>query len=316
MLIAAAMVFLVLTPGMAQGTAPVWVGQETGGDVAAVANESLVNHQGAMTWVNSSIGWMTTNDYSHMYFYDNNTGHRIANWTELCQIHGMNGGPLYGANGIFVNASTYSYQARAANNSGTLTITAMQYRIAMTALLDNGPYRNWEAVLRSRTLDINGSASYFDVFISPLGLGQSMAIKESCVVAQGNLTLDQALVAPSSALAGEYQLTIPERDYWLDVNGGSEMGRCTFHLNVSRVTSTVGALHYITKAVAQVGLMNFMPTEHEVGLVNITPAIVSISYAVDLPPAPAQNMDWLPYVIIVVIVMVAAAVLLIAKRRK
>ncbi len=211
---------------------PIIVNMAPGGNIDVGANGSFENAHGAMFWV-PGTGWGVNDTYGHTYFTDQGTGLKIKDFiTSTAPVTAAGSGVeilrIAGPAGLEYVAvhNRYTYQKTAGTR--TYSITASEIVITMVQSGTNtkaGP----GVVLRSRSANASTATPYFDVYIENED-GTTEALRSDPVWYHYPMSPEQALLRTDPS---EYRmgfLPTLSSQYWLDIDGGSEMGGKTFKL--------------------------------------------------------------------------------------
>jgi parallel beta-helix repeat protein len=202
------------------------VDTEPGGDIE-VGNMDGVpeNSRGTIFW--NGAAWVTNDTAAHMLFTDIQTQDRLKNYTMVADIDGS--GPAEQIIGDYhVSRSTYAYIDPA--QDGVYRIEAAQYRITK-----NG---SQEIILLNSRGNGYGQAS-FDIYIQ-IAAGATIAFRSGSAWFNYAETPDlasQRSINDLTARAGslttcDLQATDRSR-YWVDWDGGSDMGSLTYFFHTS-----------------------------------------------------------------------------------
>lgn len=243
----------------------IYVQTEDGGEVVigteAAWSETPTNARGALYWNGSA--WVSSSDAMHMYFYDAATGQRLRNYTDVA-IPVTAG--TQDQNGISFNAEEYNYQTAAADGSGTYQYTGMKYTLTQA----DGK----KILLLSRGLGRGTDISYLEVFIENPSSG-TLAIRDGSVLYNhtGTAADTADLNNPSTSVMG---LLRTADVYWLDREGGSDMGGVTYSPHTAALSATqVAAAHpAITNQVVRFDLL-LLSAESELYRYILSPKLTS-----------------------------------------
>lgn len=203
-----------------------------GGNIDVGANGSFENANGAMYWV-PGTGWGVNLTYGHMYFTDQATGLKIKDFiTSTAPATAAGSGVeilrITGPAGLEYVAvhNRHTYQKTAA--ARTYSITASEIVITMVQSGTNtkaGP----GVVLRSRSANASTATPYFDVYIENED-GTTEAFRSDPVWYHYPMSPEQALLQTDPSVYRMGFLPTLSSQYWLDIDGGSEMGGKSFKL--------------------------------------------------------------------------------------
>lgn len=203
-----------------------------GGDVeVGKADGSPENSQGAFFWNGSK--WVTNDTAAHMLYTDFQTQDRLMNYTLVADLTGSAEIGNY-----HVSKSTYTYLA-ATNEGSSYRITAASYRITYT---DSQKM----ILLNSRS---NGyGKAFFDIYIQSTP-DDTLAFRSGSVWFNYAESVDQAAQhAPNDETGRAGVLTtcdnqvIDRSRYWLDIDGGSDMGGITYFFHASNLPARTSML--------------------------------------------------------------------------
>ncbi len=206
---------------------------ETGGQVDS-PTVAGVNQNGALFWNN---GWCCNGTCGHKYFVDLDTGEKLkdfitlvvdANPATLGQVAVVPGpaGLVY-----TVTKSLYHYGVPDAGGTGTWVYEAVLYDVEVRDAITLAP-AGPRAVARSRGAGLGTATAYLEVFIENED-GTTTSLRGDPLLFNHDLDPSDAMMV--SVVAGEmnWSLVTPADQYWLDIEGGSEMGGKTFKVKTS-----------------------------------------------------------------------------------
>lgn len=234
------------------GTTPIEVNIEPGGDVQTVnegdpyPGDSPENIHGALFWNGSR--WVTNDTAAHAYFHNLETDRRLKEYNvTVVDNNPANLGTAAAYPGYPVTKSLYIYTAPAASGTGTYSYQALQYVLTLPDTT--------KVILRSRGTGHGTSQAYFDVYIEDLGDGvtNTTAMRGDPVwFRYANTTAAQA-VSQTDETVGKigylptYQ-PVERAQYWMDVDGGSDMGGVTYHMITSGIVPADSHTHNLEMA--------------------------------------------------------------------
>lgn len=214
------------------GSTVIHVETETGGDIDVGAADGIFeNVDGALFWNGS--GWGVNDTYGHMYFTDLSTGQRIKNFTTTAAPSSAAGDGVEilrapGPTGMEYRAVHNRHTYLKEYGGNTYAITAAEIIVSMvqsgTDVL-SGP----RVVLRSRSADVSLITPYLEVYIQNED-GSTEAFRGDPVWYSYPMSLEQALLRTDPVEYRKGFLPTLNSKYWLDIDGGSEMGGKTFKL--------------------------------------------------------------------------------------
>jgi hypothetical protein len=220
-----ALLVLAIVPCAEAGTTVIHVDTEEGGPIFDGANGTLVNEKGAIFWNGAS--WITNPTAAHTYFtyvYDNSI--RLMNYTtDVTYVGGETGTVRTGTMNVSSEIVSYSitvsrYQYQLDINGSTWTADAYQYDISSSG---------WKVILQSRSDGVVNGSSYFHAFISQ-SPENTLVLREGVDVTRRSVGIDQALNESPGQIV-DYKVGGGDNNsYWLDLQGGSDMGGLTYQL--------------------------------------------------------------------------------------
>jgi hypothetical protein len=200
---------------------------EPGGDIE-VGNADGVpeNSQGAMFWNGSQ--WVTNNTAIHMFYTDIQTHVRLKEYTLVADLNGSS--PAHQVIDTYqISRSVYTYVIPF-QGEGFYQIEAAQYRITRS----DSP----EIVLLNSRTNGYGQAA-FDIYIQSTTT-TTLAFRDGSAWFNYAETSALASRRPMSDLTGRVGIlttcdlqVIDHSRYWLDINGGSDMGGLTYNFHTS-----------------------------------------------------------------------------------
>ncbi|MBI4881677.1 MAG: hypothetical protein HY812_18750 [Planctomycetes bacterium] len=220
---------LVLTPG--SGT--ITVETEPGGQVDS-PTVAGVNQDGALFW---NGGWGSNDTYGHMYFADLDTGLKLKDFTTL--VVDANPATLGqvavvpGPEGMVytVTKSLYHYGVPDVGGTGTWLYEAVLYDVEMRDAITLEP-AGPRARARSRGAGLGTGTAYLEVFIENED-GTTTSLRGDPLLFNHDLEPGDAMMVSVVPCEMDWSLVTPADQYWLDIDGGSEMGGKTFKVKTS-----------------------------------------------------------------------------------
>ena len=243
------------------------VNVEDGGEIIIGAEAAWSgtpsNTHGALCWNGSA--WFTNNTAAHTYFTNPSTGSRIKNYSDVA-IPASAGTQAY--NGVSFVAEEYSYQAQAADSSGTYQYSGKKYTITQA----DGK----KIILLSRGLGRGTGTSYFEAFIENPTSG-TLAIRNGSVLYSHVGTASES-AAQNASSDGIFGLLRTADVYWLDINGGSDMGGITYSPHTATLSGTLVATAHpaLSNQVVRFDLM--LMAENSLYRYALTPSLTSESF--------------------------------------
>ncbi len=220
---------LLLSPG--SGT--IHVETETGGQIDS-PTVAGVNQDGAFFWNN---GWGANDTYGHMFFEDLDTGEKLKDFItvaidpspatlgEMAVVPGP-AGLVY-----TVTKSVYHYAVPHVAGAGTWLYEAVLYVVEMRDAITLEP-AGPRAVARSRGAGLGTGSAYLEVFIENEN-DTTTSLRGDPLLFEHSEGLDDAMMFSPTAEEMNWSLVTPADQYWLDIDGGSEMGGKTFKVKTS-----------------------------------------------------------------------------------
>ncbi len=218
---------MTLTASFGANPGPINVLTEPGGDVVLIGQESPLNTSGALFYVDGR--WGVNSTYGHMYFTYPNVcpGAKVLAHQPLAIPCDGTTGPLYADYGFQVHARQYRYSI-AADQSGErgYIYYAIEYEIEDPA--------GWLVILRSRGSGHGTENAHFNVYLGHPDADRTTGFLGDpvwCVFETDPYTAAD-LSVDESEIWGDMPTGEPAQraQYWLDVDGGSDMGGRSFHL--------------------------------------------------------------------------------------
>ena len=243
MVVLTSMVFLLvvlaaLPPMAGSGTTPIQICSEPGGDIdtgpKSQWNGQFENSNGAVFW-NGSM-WVTDATTAHKYFRDLRTGQRLkehvitdvdSSTTLLGQVPGLPAG-------YTVTKRLYASIQPAAAGGGSYVYQAVEYEIDQPD--------GTSVLLRSRGTGTGTGQAHLDAYIED-GLGNTTGMLGDPVWFHfAGMTAAQAAAQTPDLGGPNVRGSLPtctpaERArYFMDINGGSDMGGVTYHFTTTCFT--------------------------------------------------------------------------------
>ncbi|MCU0294277.1 MAG: hypothetical protein MUF10_20210, partial [Thermoanaerobaculaceae bacterium] len=276
----AALLGLVLASPGAAGTTPIEVRIEAGGDVDVGTRSQwdgqFENTNGAMFW-NGSI-WVTNSTAAHSYFLDLRTGQRLkehvmvpvdSSTTLLGNVPGLPAG-------YTVTKRLYASTQPSAAGGASFVYQAVEYEI----LQPDGT----RVLLRSRGTGNGTGQAYLDAYLED-GLGNTTAMLGDPVWFQfAGMTAAQAAAQTPDLNGPNVKGSLPtctpaERArYFMDINGGSDMGGVTYHFKTTCFTPSTVRTTSLGSSFMSSFSIAFTDTSGQIQEMVFTPALASESW--------------------------------------
>lgn len=212
------------------------VNVEAGGDIEIGSPDgNPENNHGALFW--NASQWVTHGTSAHMYYTDLRTTERLKHYAMIADIDDSAAPELDVAN-YHLSRTTYTYTVPA-QAGGIYRIEASRYRLTA----NDSPETIW---LNSR--GTGTGQAYFDIFVQS-AVTATLAIRDGsawftysepiALAAQHDL---QDPAGRAGTLTTCDLQDIDRSRYWLDLNGGSDMGGLTYFIHTSHFSHGVVSL--------------------------------------------------------------------------
>ena len=209
-----------------RATTPIHIDIESGGDIftgtAAEKTPQPQNHNGALFW--NGTGWMTTDTSAHEYFTDLRTGQKLHKDNLILEVRGDTIGASRQVDNVSIAVKDVKYTDKLASGRRS-TNSVHDYEITV---YDNGS-GTWKLLLRSRCDGRDVNHTYFQVYVQDT-LNHTLIFKEGIQAMATGLAIPGVLEWDVGGANRTFFLPNASSQYWLDVNGGSDMGGLTFRL--------------------------------------------------------------------------------------
>lgn len=281
-------------------TTPIHIDTEPGGNIdvgtAAEWDGVFENTHGAMFWNGSA--WVTNDTAAHSYFTDLRTGQRLKEHQVVTIDNDpLSGGAFSPVTGYVFEKSTYRYTAARSASAPSWPsgygYEALQYYISQP----DGTH----ILLRSRGTGNGIAAPYFDLFIED-GNGSTTAMRGDPVwyTYQNSSAREAAAVANDSDVASGILATYSSTNvglnrYWMDINGGSDMGGVTYLLVVGTIEASRVLAASLGKPFVTEFHIEYTDATGTIEELLLTPALVSETAAVysdSFSPKLFQPLNW------------------------
>lgn len=212
------------------------VNTQAGGDIeVGTADGAPENRRGAFFW--NGAKWVTNDTAAHMFYTDILTGARLKQYTLVADLNGSS--PDEQDIGSYhVSRSTYAYTTPA-QAGGAYRIEAARYRITKSG--------SQEIILLNSRGNGYGQAS-FDIYIQ-YAPDTTIAFRYGSAWFNYSESLDLASQRSIHDLTGRAGIlptcdlqAIDRSRYWLDMNGGSDMGGLTYFFHTTNLPNRTSAL--------------------------------------------------------------------------
>lgn len=248
-------------------------GEIVGTDQHPASN--LPSARGTFFW--NGEKWVTNDTAAHMYFVDERTNKRLLEY-ETRNVSGTAPlGVVEDFSGVTVTRRTYTYSKRSAANDGTFRWEAVEYEV--------GDGSGRIAILRSRGTGNGLSKAYFDVYIQDPLPRTTAFLGDPAWFSFPALPREAVNLGPDSRYRmGELVGADRSRglfwgDYFLDVEGGSDMGGYSYELECLPLAGRVDG---ISRSHVRAFLAKWMnPVSHLLQQIRISPGLVSETFQPD-----------------------------------
>ncbi len=280
---------------------PIHIDTEPGGDIftgaAAEKTPQPQNHNGAIFW--NSTGWMTTDTAAHLYFTDLRTGERLKPNITVLEVSGDNIGASRRVDNVSIAVKDVKYTDILA--SGKLSQNSVHdYEITV---YDNGS-GTWKLLLRSRSDGRDVNHTHFQVYVQD-PLNHTLLFKEGVQAMATGLPITGILGWDIGGANRTFYMPNASSQYWLDVNGGSDMGGMTFKLVTGALDLAALGKGNGTTAVQSFEIM-YTNSTGSLNRIVIHPQVETLSQekGKSTPATPATT----PAILLSVAILVALAV--------
>jgi 6-phosphogluconolactonase (cycloisomerase 2 family) len=224
------------------GSTAIHVETESGGNIDTNNDGIYENVHGAMFW--NETGWGVNETYGHMYFTDKATGEKLKEFTTSTVDYSGGGnnvevlsatGP-YGTNGMRYRGTHNTFSYRKDYNGSTYQFDAAEFVIELVSEITGKP-AGQKVILRSRSADATRVTPYFDVYIDNQN-GTCEAMRGDPVWFHYPTDCTQALAQTDATANKRGDLVTPGSQYWMDIDGGSELGGMTYKLITGSMAGT------------------------------------------------------------------------------
>jgi hypothetical protein len=201
---------------------PVHINTEPGGLVYAGTASTATNTNGALFWNLSS--WTTNGLASHQYFTDLRTGERLKPNITVLEVTGEASGDSRTVDNVSLLVKDAKYTEKTAQNK-KVAFSGHDYDITVIENTSG----TWKLHLQSRCDGRDVNDTYFHIYLQD-PLNHTLLFKEGTqAMATGN-SIPHVLGWDIGDGNRTFYMPNASSQYWLDVNGGSDMGGTTFKL--------------------------------------------------------------------------------------
>ncbi len=294
LVIAAFGVIALLPAKVFAGTTPIHIDTEQGGDIDTGSGPeqwdgNYENVNGAMFWNGSD--WVTNLTAAHSYFIDLRTGQRL----KIHVVSSINSDPtqlgeIKNISGYQITKSIYNYSAQRSSpipdGPNTFYYQALEYKIIQPD--------STTIILRSRGSGNGISQPYFDVYIET-GTGDTAAMRGDPIwYKYVGMTATQAVnetdeVAGRVGKLATYSVENPgKNNYWMDINGGSDMGGVTYLLIVNTLNAATVPTKNLSAPFVSEFHIEYTDSDGDIQEIVFSPALLSESFD-EPPPTPTPT---------------------------
>jgi hypothetical protein len=288
------------------GTTKIHVDTEEGGNIDSGTKAQwdglFANAKGAMFWNGSQ--WVTNDTAAHMYFTDLDTGQRLKEYNVTTVDPGIAVlGQILTRDGWFtVTKQLYRYTKGAASGGLSYSYQAVEYVIVPLPPMEDPPlpsHLSNPVILRSRGTGSGTAQAYFDIYIEDAAGNTNGILGDPVWYFFENLTAAQAVNQRpdinSAHVKGNLPTCSPSLNarYWMDINGGSDMGGLTYHFTTQCLDpATVKTAGFSPSFISTFSLM-YMDSNNQLQKIVFTPALASetINDAQQNVPVPTMT-EW------------------------
>jgi hypothetical protein len=264
-MVAIAMVGLLLLMGSGRApTTPIHIDTEKGGYIYTGTESERTdrpqNLNGVIFW--NSEKWVTQNTTAHKYFTDLRTGYRLKNHT-IAYESGDESSGQHTVDGKTVKIASYSYDIAGRTFSATKYSMEIQERTNT---------EEWMFEVRSRSSG-GTDRGYLHLLIQD-PLGHTLVLREG--IKAYSLQKSLGSFSDTDIVPSDTTFYMPNGSsvYWLDINGGSDMGGVTFKLFTE--SSDLSSLDMGTETVISSFEVQYTNSTGSINAIAIRPHIISV----------------------------------------
>jgi hypothetical protein len=270
------------------GSTPIHIDIEPGGDIDLDPPDGIFeNAHGAIFWNGSR--WVTNDTAAHAYFTDLRTGQKLYPHTVLATLDGSGSpGVVFTHSFLTATQSIYNYTINATDDSGRFLYQAIEYSIDVGVPGD-------KLILRSRGSGNGTSQGFLDIYIQNKYTYTVAFRSDPIWYEYTDTTAEQAVqfTSDTQGRAGYLPSYTPNEraQYWLDINGGADMGGVTYYFHTSQI-APVGTRNLGSSFPTEFRLMWTDETYGNINEFIVLPRVISETL---LPPA--NNRLHLPLIL-------------------
>jgi len=267
------LIILIIPLLLKAGTTVIHVDTEGWGTFTGIPGEQENNIKGCMFW--NGTKWVTNNTAAHMFYTDLRTGERLKNYRTTNVSDRTANSPVFDSLSYHITRQNYQY-AYPAKQGGTYKYEAVEYLIRDTT--------ERQVVIRSRGTGNGIENSYFDIFVEVVP-NQITAIRNDpqWFTYPAGMSMEEALeqTSPTQYLTG----TLPTTDgyYFMDLNGGSDMGGISYNFHTGLLTGDPNTTD-LSPAYPIDFMLKFMDSIHQLEEFEFLPKLISETYISPEPP--------------------------------
>lgn len=220
------LIILILPQLLKAGTTVIRIDTEGWGTIQYANADTAANIKGAMFW--NGTQWVTNETAVHMFFTDLRTGKRLKDYNVVNVSDRTATSPVFDTLRYYITRQNYQY-SYPAKQGGTYQYEAVEYLIGDTTAK--------KVIVRSRGTGNGIENCYFDIFVEVVP-NQITAIRNDPLwfTYPAGMSMEEALeqTSPTQYLTG----TLPTTDgyYFMDLNGGSDMGGISYNFHTGPLT--------------------------------------------------------------------------------
>jgi hypothetical protein len=266
------LLILILPQLLKAGTTVIHVETEGWGTIQHADADTAANTKGAMFW--NGTKWVTNETAAHMFFTDIRTGKRLKEYNIINVSDRTSYSPVFDSLSYHITRQNYQY-SYPAKQGGAYQYEAVEYLIGDTTAK--------KVVIRSRGTGNGIENSYFDIFVEVVP-NQITAIRNDpqWFTYPAGMSMEEALeqISPTQYLTG----TLPTTDgyYFMDQNGGSDMGGLSYNFHTGPLTGNPNT-DDLSPSYPTDFMLKFMDSIHQLEEFKFLPELIRETY---IPEGP------------------------------
>jgi hypothetical protein len=260
-------------------TDAIHIDSEDGGIITDIHGDTI-NTRGAIFWDGKK--WVTNNSWNHMFYTSLRTGQRVKEYNKINISDRTLSSSVFDSLSYHITRQNYQY-THPAKNGGSYKYEGVEYIISDTT--------DRKVVIRSRGTGNGIENCYFDLFVESVpNVITAIRNDPQWFNYPSGMSMEEALEqnSPTQYLFG----TLPtiDGDYFMDHNGGSDMGGVTYNFHTGPLTGNPNTAD-LSPSYPIDFMLKFMDSNYQLEEFRFLPKLINETYT---PPVIPNTLSVFP----------------------